>query len=123
MHPTGLQSSQRSGTRARMKQRSPFALETREAVTSRHPRQGPSCFTDMVKAMARISTKNQVTIPVAALEEAGLRAGDSVVVEALEEGELRIRRGELNFERAFGALTGTYPAGYLERLDREDAER
>jgi AbrB family looped-hinge helix DNA binding protein len=77
----------------------------------------------MVKAMARISTKNQVTIPVVALEEAGLRAGDSVVVEALEEGELRIRRGELNFERAFGALTGTYPAGYLERLDREDAER
>src|SRR6266540_6837070 len=28
------------------------------------------------KGMARISTKNQVTIPVAALEEAGLHAGD-----------------------------------------------
>jgi AbrB family looped-hinge helix DNA binding protein len=73
--------------------------------------------------MARISAKNQVTIPVAALEEAGLQAGDQVVVEALEQGELRIRRGELSFQRAFGALTGTYPAGYLERLDREDAER
>ena len=73
--------------------------------------------------MAKISAKNQVTIPVAALEEAGLHAGDQVVVEALEEGELRIRRGEFNFERAFGALTGTYPTGYLEQLDREDAER
>lgn len=80
-------------------------------------------FTVRVKAMARISTKNQVTIPVAALEEAGLRAGDQVVVEALEEGELRIRRSEVSFERAFGALTGTYPRGYLEQLDREDAER
>jgi AbrB family looped-hinge helix DNA binding protein len=73
--------------------------------------------------MARISAKNQVTIPVAVLDEAGLHAGDQVVVEALEEGELRIRRGELSLESAFGALTGTYPAGYLEQLDREDAER
>jgi AbrB family looped-hinge helix DNA binding protein len=73
--------------------------------------------------MPRISTKNQVTIPVAVLEEAGLHAGDQVVVEALEEGELRIRRGAVRFESAFGALTGTYPAGYLEQLDREDAER
>lgn len=73
--------------------------------------------------MARISAKNQVTIPIAVLEEAGLQSGDHVIVEAIEEGELRIRRGERNFERAFGALTGTYPAHYLEQLDREDAER
>ena len=73
--------------------------------------------------MPRISAKNQVTIPVAVLEEAGLHAGDQVIVETLDDGELRIRRGELVFERAFGALTGTYPRGYLERLDREDAER
>jgi AbrB family looped-hinge helix DNA binding protein len=73
--------------------------------------------------MPKISTKNQVTIPVAVLEEAGLRAGDQVVVEALEEGELRVRRGAVSFERAFGVLTGTYPPDYLEQLDREDAER
>ena len=74
--------------------------------------------------MPRISTKNQVTIPVAALEEAGLHAGDQVVVEALEEGELRIRRGPAaSLESAFGALTGTYPAGYLEQLDRDDEGR
>jgi bifunctional DNA-binding transcriptional regulator/antitoxin component of YhaV-PrlF toxin-antitoxin module len=73
--------------------------------------------------MPKISTKNQVTIPVAVLEEAGLHAGDQVVAEALAEGELRIRRGAISFEGAFGALTGTYPAGYLEQLDREDAER
>ena len=73
--------------------------------------------------MPRISAKNQVTIPVAALVEAGLRAGDQVVVEALQEGELRIRRGHMNFESAFGALTGTYELGYLKRLDDEDERR
>lgn len=75
------------------------------------------------KGMPRISTKNQVTIPVAALEEAGLHAGDQVVVEVLEDGELRIRRGALTFDNAFGALSGTYPPGYLDTLDDEDEQR
>lgn len=75
------------------------------------------------KGVPKISTKHQVTVPVAALEEAGLRAGDQVVIEALGEGEVRIRRGAVSFERAFGALTGSYPPGYLERLDSEDEER
>jgi AbrB family looped-hinge helix DNA binding protein len=73
--------------------------------------------------MPRISTKNQVTIPVAALQEAGLHPGDHVLVEALEDGELRIYRGEHRFEDAFGALTGVYPPGYLEQLDAEDEQR
>jgi hypothetical protein len=71
----------------------------------------------------KISGKNQVTIPVAALEEAGLHAGDHVSIEALHDGELRIRRGTPRFESAFGALTGVYPAGYLAALDAEDEQR
>lgn len=73
--------------------------------------------------MPRISTKHQVTVPVATLEEAGLQAGDQVVIEALGEGEVRIRRGAVTFESAFGALTGTYPPGYLEQLDAQDEQR
>jgi AbrB family looped-hinge helix DNA binding protein len=73
--------------------------------------------------MPRISTKNQITIPVAALDEVGLRAGERVTVEPAGDGELRIRRTTRSFEDAFGALTGTYPVGYLEQLDAEDAER
>jgi AbrB family looped-hinge helix DNA binding protein len=73
--------------------------------------------------MPRISAKNQVTIPIAALEEAGLHAGDQVVVDVLRDGELRIRRGTLTFEGAFGALTGTYQPGYLAQLDEEDERR
>jgi AbrB family looped-hinge helix DNA binding protein len=73
--------------------------------------------------MAKISTKNQVTIPVAALQEAGLRAGEAVTVEPVGDGEVRIRRAALSFDDAFGVLTGVYPVGYLEQLDAEDAER
>jgi AbrB family looped-hinge helix DNA binding protein len=70
--------------------------------------------------MARISTKNQVTIPIAALAEVGLHAGDQVTIEPAGDGELRIRRSTVSFEDAFGTLTGTYPAGYLDQLDAED---
>lgn len=73
--------------------------------------------------MPRISSKNQVTLPVAVLAEAGLHGGDEVVVEALDDGELLLRRGAPRFESAFGALTGVYPRDYLARLDAEDAER
>ena len=70
--------------------------------------------------MTRISAKHQVTIPVAALAEAGLGAGDEVTVEPLGGGELRIRRNALRFEDAFGVLDGVYPPGYLEQLDAEE---
>ncbi len=73
--------------------------------------------------MARISGKNQVTIPVSALEEVGLHAGEHVTVEPAGDGELRIRRATTTFEDAFGALTGSYPDGYLDQLDAEDDQR
>jgi bifunctional DNA-binding transcriptional regulator/antitoxin component of YhaV-PrlF toxin-antitoxin module len=73
--------------------------------------------------MARVSSKNQVTLPVAALEEAGLQSGDEVTVDVAGDGELRVRRAPQGLERAFGALTGAFPERYLAGLDAEDAER
>ncbi|HLI59151.1 MAG TPA: hypothetical protein VKV21_05750 [Solirubrobacteraceae bacterium] len=73
--------------------------------------------------MTRISTKNQITLPVSALAEAGLHAGEAVTVEPTGEGELRVRRAAMTFEAAMGALTGAYPEGYLDSLDAEDAQR
>jgi AbrB family looped-hinge helix DNA binding protein len=73
--------------------------------------------------MPRISTKNQITIPVAALDEVGLHAGERVTVEPAGDGELRIRRTTATFEDAFGTLTGTYPVDYLQQLDADDELR
>ena len=73
--------------------------------------------------MPKISSKNQITIPVGALAEAGLHAGERVAIEPVGDGELRVRRATLGFDDAFGVLTGTYPPGYLERLDAEDEQR
>jgi len=73
--------------------------------------------------MTRISSKNQITIPVSALQEVGLRAGEQVTVEPSGTGELLIRRSSESLEDAFGALTGTYPPDYLARLDAEDEQR
>ena len=73
--------------------------------------------------MPVISAKNQVTIPVSVLDEARLRPGDEVVIEAIDEGELRVSRPTITFESAFGALTGTYPPGYLSQLDADDEQR
>lgn len=52
-----------------------------------------------------------------------LLLGEPVTVEPAGDGELRVRRSTLTFESAFGALTGTYPAGYLAQLDADDEER
>jgi AbrB family looped-hinge helix DNA binding protein len=73
--------------------------------------------------MPKISAKNQITIPVSALEEVGLHPGERVTVEPTGDGELRIRRAALSFHDAFGKLTGTYPDRYLDQLDAEDAAR
>ena len=56
-------------------------------------------------------------------QEAGLHAGEQVTIEPSGDGELRIRRSTGAFEQAFGALTGTYLADYLARLDAEDEQR
>jgi bifunctional DNA-binding transcriptional regulator/antitoxin component of YhaV-PrlF toxin-antitoxin module len=68
---------------------------------------------------SRISRKNQVTLPIAALDAAGLKAGDHVRVEVTGPGELALVR-ELDPVTAFaGSLAGVYPAGYLDRLRDE----
>ena len=74
------------------------------------------------KGMPRVSAKNQITLPVAALAEAGLRAGDEVEILAAGEGELVVRRAVAGVEQGLGVFNGLYPPDYLERLDAEDAE-
>ena len=67
--------------------------------------------------MSRVSSKHQVTIPVVVLREAGLAAGDDVVVRAVGKGRIEVERGHDLVERYAGSLPkGTYPAGHLDQL-------
>jgi AbrB family looped-hinge helix DNA binding protein len=46
--------------------------------------------TNKDRRSSRISTKNQITIPAAALRSAGLKPGDSVVIETHGRGQLTL---------------------------------
>jgi bifunctional DNA-binding transcriptional regulator/antitoxin component of YhaV-PrlF toxin-antitoxin module len=71
------------------------------------------------RGFTRISAKHQATIPVQALRQAGLKAGDEVRVVAAGSGRLVLER-ELNLvERHAGKLRGVYEPGELDRLRGE----
>jgi len=70
--------------------------------------------------VSRISRKNQITLPVSALEAAGLHAGDDVVVLAAGPGRLEVTRGRNLVEEYAGMFDErVYPEGYLEELRKE----
>lgn len=71
------------------------------------------------KGFTRVSSKNQVTLPVDVLLTAGVRPGDSLLVEAKSAGEIVLRREEDPLERYYGSLTGVFPPNYLRDLRDE----
>ena len=70
--------------------------------------------------MPKISSKHRVTLPVDALEAAGLQAGDEVVVEAEGADRIVVRRAPVNLVSALGVFDGLYEPGYLERLRSDE---
>ena len=73
-----------------------------------------------VKKMTVISRKNQVTLPVDALHEAGLESGDELCVQVLGPGRLELVRADDLVARFAGVFDeDVYPHDYLDRLRRE----
>jgi bifunctional DNA-binding transcriptional regulator/antitoxin component of YhaV-PrlF toxin-antitoxin module len=69
------------------------------------------------RGVTRISSKNQVTLPVEALRKAGLRAGAELRVEADGSGRLVLIQEDDPISRYAGILR--YPKGYLKKLRSE----
>lgn len=88
-------------------------------------------FTSMKRrrGYTRLSRKNQVTIPVAALEQVGVHPGDELKVEVeggrvvLEPTTSLAERRREALRRVAGTFSGVYPPGYLDELRDEWDER
>lgn len=74
---------------------------------------------DRRRGFTRISAKHQATIPVQALREAGLQAGDEVRVVADGRGRLVLESDANIVERHAGSLPGVYVPGELDKLRDE----
>jgi bifunctional DNA-binding transcriptional regulator/antitoxin component of YhaV-PrlF toxin-antitoxin module len=68
---------------------------------------------------SRVSSKNQITIPVSVLRQAGVGPGDSLRTEATGPGEIALRRASNAVEEVAGSLTGVFPKNALEKLRSE----
>jgi len=75
-----------------------------------------------------LSSKRQITLPVAVVERAGLRIGEELAVETDDEGRVIVSRSGSEtvgdrrrraLDRAAGALPDVWPAGALDELRDE----
>lgn len=69
--------------------------------------------------MPRISSKNQVTLPVDAMRAAGVHPGDEVTIRAAGDGELVVAVRGSRVRRHAGIANGIYAAGELDQLRDE----
>jgi AbrB family looped-hinge helix DNA binding protein len=72
-----------------------------------------------VKDMPKVSSKNQVTIPVEAMRAAGLHVGDEITVRSVGDGEIVLAARGSRVRRHAGIAAGIYKAGELDRLRDE----
>lgn len=69
--------------------------------------------------MPNVSSKNQLNLPVAALQAAGLEPGDGVTVRPIGGGEIVIAARESRVRRHAGIAQGIYRLGEIDDLRDE----
>ncbi|MDQ3381354.1 MAG: hypothetical protein M3546_13740 [Actinomycetota bacterium] len=80
------------------------------------------------RGFTRLSSKRQITLPLAVVEQAGLTIGEELAVAADDEGRVIVSRSDVEtvgdrrrraLDRAAGALPGVWSAGDLDELRDE----
>jgi bifunctional DNA-binding transcriptional regulator/antitoxin component of YhaV-PrlF toxin-antitoxin module len=69
--------------------------------------------------MPKISSKNQIALPVETMRASGLRAGDEVTVRSIGAGEIIVAALGSRVRRHAGIASGIYRDGELDRLRDE----
>jgi bifunctional DNA-binding transcriptional regulator/antitoxin component of YhaV-PrlF toxin-antitoxin module len=69
--------------------------------------------------MPKVSSKNQITLPVETMRASGVRAGDEVTVRSIGEGEIIVAARGSRVRRHAGVAKGIYRDGELDRLRDE----
>jgi bifunctional DNA-binding transcriptional regulator/antitoxin component of YhaV-PrlF toxin-antitoxin module len=69
--------------------------------------------------MPRVSSKNQITLPVEAMRAAGLEPGDEVTIRPVGDGEVLVAARGSRVRRHAGIATGIYRPGELDQLRDE----
>jgi AbrB family looped-hinge helix DNA binding protein len=69
--------------------------------------------------VSKVSSKNQVTLPVEVMRAAGLAPGDEVAVRRVGEGEVLIAARGSRVRRHAGIASGIYEPGEIDRLRDE----
>lgn len=72
-----------------------------------------------VRGTTRVSRKNQVTLPVAALSAAHVSPGDELTVRAKGDGRILLERSVDQLDELAGAIPGLSAATDLETLRDE----
>ncbi len=72
-----------------------------------------------VRRLTRVSSKNQVTLPVAVLAASRIEAGDNVRIESGGDGRIVIVRERDPLEDIIGSMPGLSAATNLEALRDE----
>jgi AbrB family looped-hinge helix DNA binding protein len=69
--------------------------------------------------MPKVSSKNQITLPVETMRAAGLRAGDEVTVRPIGDGEIIVAARGSRVRRHAGIAKSIYRDSELDRLREE----
>jgi AbrB family looped-hinge helix DNA binding protein len=69
--------------------------------------------------MPRVSSKNQITLPVDVMRAAGLEPGDEVTIRPVGDGEVLVAARGSRVRRHAGIATGIYRPGELDQLRDE----